>query len=139
MFDSVKLTEAIPLTDGGTAAIGTVGAIVEVFKNGEAYMVELFGDWVKYDPQENFVPATPEEPKSFVETIGVETVYSHQLQLYKPASETVGLQTHLQSILDELSAVKLAEVRDFAEFLREKEQQTSKRKIEDNSSNQQVI
>lgn len=133
MFDSVKLTEEIPLTDGGTAAIGTVGAIVEVFKNGEAYMVELFGDWVKYDSQENFVPATPEEPKSFVETIGVETIYRHQLQLYKPASETVGLQTHLQSILDELPEVKLAEVRDFAEFLRDQEQQTSTRQIEKNS------
>lgn len=132
MFDSVKLTEEIPLTDGGTAAIGTVGAIVEVFKNGEAYMVELFGEWVKYDAQENFVPATPEEPQSFVETIGVETIYPHQLQLYKPASETVGLQTHLQSILDELPEVKLAEVRDFAEFLRDKEQQINTRKIEQN-------
>ncbi len=47
LFDSVKLTEAIALTDGGTAPPGSLGAIVEVFREGEAYMVELFGDWVK--------------------------------------------------------------------------------------------
>ena len=49
LFDSVKLTEAIPLTDGGMAEAGTVGAIVEVLEEGEAYLVEFFGGWVKYD------------------------------------------------------------------------------------------
>jgi hypothetical protein len=48
LFDEVKLTENIPLTDGGVAQVGTVGAVVEVLGNGQAYLVELFGNWVKY-------------------------------------------------------------------------------------------
>ncbi len=123
LFDSVKLTEEIPLTDGGTAAVGTVGAIVEVFNDGKAYMVELFGGWVKYDEQENFVPASQSEKGSFMETIGVETVYSQQLQLVKPASETVGVRAQLLSVLDDLPEDLLAEVKIFADFLRQKQQQ----------------
>lgn len=123
LFDSVKLTEEIPLTDGGTAAVGTVGAIVEVFNDGKAYMVELFGGWVKYDEQENFVPASQSEKGSFMETIGVETVYPQQLQLVKPASETVGVRAQLLSVLDDLPEDLLAEVKNFADFLRQKQQQ----------------
>ncbi|MFM7711651.1 MAG: DUF4926 domain-containing protein, partial [Microcystis sp.] len=67
--------------------IGTVGAIVEVLKNGEAYLVELFGDWVKYDEQGNFVSATQAEKEAFMETIGVEIVYPNQLVLAVPAKE----------------------------------------------------
>lgn len=69
--------------------MGTVGAIIEVFNDGEVYMVELFGGWVKYDEQENFVPASRDEKNAFMETIGVETVYPQQLKLVKPARETV--------------------------------------------------
>ncbi len=79
LFDSVKLVEAIALSDGGIAPEGTLGAIVEVFEDGEAYMVELFGGWVKYDTAQKLVPAKREELDSFLETIGVETVYPHQL------------------------------------------------------------
>ncbi|MGK7882151.1 MAG: DUF4926 domain-containing protein [Crocosphaera sp.] len=89
LFDSVKLKEAISLTDGGIAGVGTFGAIVEIFNEGEAYLVELFGQWVKYDEEENFVPASPLDEGSFMETIGVETVYPHQLELVQRASETV--------------------------------------------------
>jgi hypothetical protein len=85
LFDGVKLTEDIPLTDGGIAPIGTVGAIVEVLKDGEAYLVELFGDWVKYDEQGIFVSATRTEKGAFMNTIGVEIVYYHQLLLTVPA------------------------------------------------------
>jgi hypothetical protein len=120
LFDSVKLKEAISLSDGGMAAVGTVGAIVEVFNDGEAYLVELFGQWVKYDEQENFVPATPDEKGSFMETIGIETVYPHQLELLERASTTVNVRGHLLSLLDELSEEKVAQVRDFAEFLQQK-------------------
>ena len=89
LFDGVKLTEDIPLTDDGIAPIGTVGAIVEVLKDGEAYLVELFGDWVKYDEQGNFVSATQTEKGAFMETIGVEIVSPHQLMLTIPAKETM--------------------------------------------------
>ena len=56
LFDGVQLTEDITLTDGGIALKGTEGAIVEVLNNGEAYIVELFGGWVKYDSEGNFTP-----------------------------------------------------------------------------------
>ncbi|WP_254565564.1 DUF4926 domain-containing protein [Oscillatoria sp. HE19RPO] len=90
LFDGVKLTEAIPLTDGGVAQVETVGTIVEVLGEGKAYIVELFGGWVKYDEKGNFVSAAQDEADSFMETIGVETVYPHQFVLTIPARETMG-------------------------------------------------
>ena len=92
LFDSVKLKESIPLTDGGMAEAGTVGAIVEVLEEGEAYLVELFGGWVKYDELENLVPAASQSPGTFKETIGVETVAPQQLELVQPARETVSVR-----------------------------------------------
>lgn len=121
LFDTVKLTEAIPLIDGGIAEVGTVGAIVEVFNQGEAYLVELFGDsWVKYDEQENFVAALPQVRGAFREPLGVETVYPYQLELTQPARETVSVRAHLFSLLEKLSEEKLTQVRDFAESLLKK-------------------
>ncbi|MGK7903457.1 MAG: hypothetical protein AB4352_19030 [Hormoscilla sp.] len=43
LFDAVNLTSEIALTEGGVAPAGTAAAIVEIFNDGEAYMVELFG------------------------------------------------------------------------------------------------
>lgn len=123
LFDGVKLTEEIPLTDGGVAHVGTVGAIVEVLGDGKAYIVELFSDWVKYDENGDFLPATQDESGSFMETIGVETVYPQQLILTIPARETMGIREHLTAVLDNLSDDLVAEVRDFAEFLQQKQQQ----------------
>ena len=88
LFDTVKLTEKIALAEGGLAPAGTAAAIVEVFNEGEAYIVELFGGWVKAEVGSDFVRATEEEPDAFMETIGVETVYPHQLKLTK--CETTG-------------------------------------------------
>ncbi len=122
LFDAVNLTEAVALADGEIAPPQTAGAIVEVFKNGEAYLVELFGGWVKAEVGGDFVPATQDEPGAFMETIGVETVYPHQLQLLKSASEFMGVRERLLSVLNNLSDELVAEVCDFAEFLQEKEQ-----------------
>ncbi|MBE9120947.1 DUF2281 domain-containing protein [Tychonema sp. LEGE 07199] len=122
LFDAVSLTEEIALADGGVAPPETAGAIVEVFKNGEAYLVELFGGWVKAEVGGDFVVATQDEPQSFMETIGVETVYPHQLQLVKSADEMMGIREHLLSVLNNLPDELVAEVCDFAEFLREKQQ-----------------
>jgi hypothetical protein len=83
LFDAVSLTEPIALGDGSIAPPETPGAIVEIFKNGEAYLVELFGGWVTAEVGGDFVPATQDEPESFMETIAVETIYSHQLRLVK--------------------------------------------------------
>ena len=66
---------------------------MEVLKDGEAYLVELFGDWVKYDEQGNFISATQAEKGAFMETIGVEIVSPHQLILTVPAKETMKVLT----------------------------------------------
>jgi hypothetical protein len=122
LLDTVNLTEAVALADGEIAPPETAGAIVEVFKNGEAYSVELFGGWVKAEVGGDFVPATHDEPGAFMETIGVETVYPHQLQLLKSADEMMGIREHLLSVLNNLPDELVAEVCDFAEFLQEKQQ-----------------
>ncbi|MDV3002759.1 MAG: hypothetical protein N5P05_004414 (plasmid) [Chroococcopsis gigantea SAG 12.99] len=125
LFDGIKLTEEISLTDGGVAAGGTSGAIVEVLKEGEAYLVELFGSWVKYDERGDFQSASKDEVGAFMETLGVEIVRPHQLVLTVRASETMGVREYLETILDNLPEEKLAEVRDFAEFLQQKQKLTN--------------
>lgn len=120
LFDSVKLREEIPLEEGGTAPEGCIGSIVEVFNNGEAYMVELFGGWVTDDEGGDFIASTREAPDSFMETIGVETVAPHQIRLVTPAREAVGVRAQLLALVDELPETTLEEVRNFAEFLKQK-------------------
>ncbi|NJL41519.1 MAG: DUF2281 domain-containing protein [Leptolyngbyaceae cyanobacterium SM1_4_3] len=125
-FDTVKLKEPISITDTSysdenIAPQGTVGVIVEIFNNGEAYMVELFGGWVKADVSGGFASADRRDPESFMETIGVETIYPHQIHLVKPARETVGIRAQLLALMDELSEDKLEEVKNFAEFLKQKQ------------------
>lgn len=93
LFDGVELTEEIRLTGDFSnalntpdiAAIGTVGAIVEVFNGGEAYLVELFGGWIAMHDCGNVSSMKPTDPEAFRETIGVETGYPHQL---RPLSKT---------------------------------------------------
>jgi hypothetical protein len=92
LFDSVKLREPLLLDTGNTAPVGSPGAIVEVFNNGEAYMVELLGRWVKAAVGQEFVPVNRNVPDAFMETLGIETVHPHQIYLVKPASETVGIR-----------------------------------------------
>jgi hypothetical protein len=100
LFDGVKLTEEISLTDGGIATVGTSGAIVEVLKDGEAYLVELFGGWVKYDERGDFVPASSDEVGAFMETIGVELVYPQQLVLTVSARDTMAkIAQHAKNVL----------------------------------------
>lgn len=91
-----------------------------MFNDGEAYLVDLFGGWVKYDEQENFFPVEPAESGAFMETIGVETVYPQQLQLLNRAVPAV--RSQLLAVLDELPDDLLEEVKDFAEFLKQKQE-----------------
>jgi hypothetical protein len=123
LFDAVNLTEEISLAGGGVAPAGTAGAIVEVFQDGEAYLVELFGGWVKTEVGGAFISANQDEPDAFMETIGVETVYPNQLHLVKSAREIMGVREQLAAVLDTLSDDLVAEVCDFAEFLQQKQQQ----------------
>jgi hypothetical protein len=126
LFDNVKLTENITLSDGGIAPQETIGTIVEVFNNGEAYLVELFGDWVKYDSDGNFIPANQDEKDAFMETLGVETVYEHQMILTVSAREIMGVKEHLNALLETLPDNLVLQVRDFAEFLQQRQQLTIK-------------
>lgn len=121
LFDAVKLTSEMPLEDGGTALEGCVGSIVEVFNDGEAYMVELFGGWVIDTEDGDFAPSTREAVGSFMETIGVETLLPHQIRLVTPAREAVGVRAQLLALVDELPETTLEEVRNFAEFLKRKQ------------------
>lgn len=124
LFDSVQLLESVPLVEGDVAPEGTLGAIVEVFNAGEAFLVELFGQWVKYDDTGDFIPATQADPDAFMETLGVETVYPHQIKLLAAAREVMGDRSSLRVLANELSDDLVAEVLDFAEFLKQRRQQT---------------
>ena len=126
LFDNVKLTENIPLSDGGIAPQETRGTIVEVFNNGSAYLVELFGDWVKYDSEGNFITANKDEKDAFMETLGVETVYDYQMVLTISAREIMGVKEHLNALLETLPDNLVLQVRDFAEFLQQRQQLTVK-------------
>lgn len=120
LFDAIKLTEPVSLEEGGIAPEGCIGSIVEVLNDGEAYMVELFGDWVVDADDGDFVPSTREAADSFMETIGVETLSPLQIRLVTPARETVGVRAQLLALVDELPETTLEEVRNFAEFLKQK-------------------
>lgn len=89
LFDTVRLKKSFDLGDGVRVPAGTLGSIVEVLNKGEAYLVECFGSWVKYDVEENFVPASREDPEAFIETLGIELLFPPQIELLKPADEAV--------------------------------------------------
>lgn len=120
LFDAVKLKSEISLEDGSTAPEGCIGSIVEVFNDGEAYMVELFGGWVTDTETGDFVSSTQDAAGSFMETIGVETLSPGQIRLVTPAREAVGVRAQLLALVDELPETTLEEVRNFAEFLKQK-------------------
>lgn len=121
LFDSVRLREAVTLTEGETVLAGTRGAVVELLADDEAYMVELFGDWVKIDAEGNMVPASANDPEAFTETLGVVTVLPGQIELLASAEKTTGAKTHLLAIVEDLPEQAVMEVATFAEFLRQKQ------------------
>jgi hypothetical protein len=118
LFDTVKTIEAIPLANDNIAPINTIGVIVDIDNDGEAYEVELFGNWVEYNPQGELTVSNSNNPNAFVETIAVITLYPQQISFVKPARETVGIRAQLLGVLDELSEEKLNQVKDFTETLR---------------------
>lgn len=125
LFDRVRLLEpitlisdmsnAIEVTD--VASIGTVGNIVEVLEPGKAFLVELFGDWIVSESEEGLRRAKADDDGAFRETIGVETVYSQQIELLQ-RSDIV--KARLFQLLEELPESLLPKVQEFAESLRDK-------------------
>ncbi len=122
MFDSVTLNQDIQLSRGGTALRGTDGAIVEIFKDGEAYLVELFDGWLKFNPEGDIVETSQDDPEAFRDTLEVEVVYPHQLELVAKkhtAEQTAKIQ--LFTLINSLSEDKILQVKEFAEFLYQKQ------------------
>ena len=79
IFDFVTLNQDIQLHTGGIAPQRTDGAIVEIFKDGEAYLVELFGGWLKFTAEGDMIETSQDDPESFRDTLDVETLYPHQI------------------------------------------------------------
>jgi len=131
LLDRVRLLEPIELTgdfsnaiaDRDEAAEGTVGTIVEVLEPSQAFLVELFGDWVKLKEAEGLQRASAEDEGAFRETLGVEVVRSHQISLLN-RSDTV--KVGLFRLLDEMPAELLEEVQTFAERLHYRQQNIDK-------------
>lgn len=121
LFDSVVLLEPVTLFDGAVAPMGSNGAIVEVYNDGEAYEVEIFGNWVKQaDNGELIANQQADAPDVFMETLGVATLYPQQVMRRLTKHEE-----RLLEIIHKLPEERLAQVVDFAEFLSQKEAVTS--------------
>lgn len=123
LFDSVVLREAVPLADGRTAPAGTPGAIVEVLAGGDAFAVELFGGWVTPASDDSLRDAAHGAPGAFVQTLGVEIVGPDQMRRVRPATDAVGVRTHLLAVAEDLPDHMVEEVAHFAEFLRQRQQE----------------
>ncbi|MGF1601615.1 MAG: hypothetical protein ACFCU8_06280 [Thermosynechococcaceae cyanobacterium] len=130
LLDQVQLLEPISLSGdfsnslalGDTAPVGAVGTVVEVLEPGQAFLVELFGDWVKLQESEGLYRATAQETGAFRETLGVEVVQSQQMVLLQRSNAA---KVDLFQLLDDMPEDLLAEVQTFAEFLRYRRQQVS--------------
>ncbi len=122
LFDQVQLTKPIVLTGfvsnaidtSDVASVGTIGTIVEMLAPDEAFLVELFGDWVISKDTDELCRAKPEEEGAFRETIGVETVRPDQMKLLPRKSAKEDLFQLLENMPESL----LEEVQAFAESLR---------------------
>jgi hypothetical protein len=127
MFDSVTLNQDIQLHDGGIAPQGTDGAIVEIFEDGEAYLVELFGGWLKLTTEGEMIEAFEDDPEAFRETLDVETIYPHQINLVN-AHQQIDKQKVKQQLLELLELLpeeSILQIKDFTEFLCYKQKQTT--------------
>ena len=127
MFDSVTLNQDIQLHAGGIAPQGTDGAIVEIFKDGEAYLVELFGGWLKFTTEGDAIETSQDDPEAFRDTLDVETIYPHQINLVNvdKQSDKQKVKQQLLALLDLLPEESILQVKDFTEFLCYKQQATS--------------
>jgi len=127
LFDAVKLTQPVQLEDGSLIPADTPGAVVEVLGDGDAYLVELFGPWVRRNALGETVPASADAAGAFQRTLDVVTIGAAEMALVLPAMQSVGPQTELLSIVEELPREMVAEIVDFAQFLRHKQRVQSER------------
>lgn len=91
LFDVVRVIDRSLDTHSSKIQTGTTGTIMEVLEDGQAYLVELMGDWSGTDDAATLVLlAEAEVPDIFRETLGIEVFRAEQLELVKPAAKTVG-------------------------------------------------
>jgi hypothetical protein len=95
---------------------------VEVLDPDEAFLVELFGDWVSLEDEAGLKRSTHDNPTAFRETLGVEVVKATQMNLLHRPSAIKG---NLFRLLDNMPESLLAEVQTFAEFLQHRQQRTT--------------
>ncbi len=118
MFDSVTLNQDIQLHSGGIAPQGTDGAIVEIFKDGEAYLVELFGGWLKFTTEGNMIEASQDDLEAFRDTLDVEMLYPHQINLESEHQrDKQKVKEQLLALLELLPKESILQVKEFTEFL----------------------
>ncbi len=127
MFDSVTLNQDIQLHPGGIAPQGTDGAIVEIFKDGEAYLVELFGGWLKFTAEGDMIETSQNDPEAFRDTLDLETLYPHQINPINAhkQSDKQKVKQQLLALLELLPEESILQVKDFTEFLCYRQQATS--------------
>ena len=126
IFDSVTLNQDIQLHSAGIAPQGTDGAIVEIFKDGEAYLVELFGGWLKFTTEGDTIETSQDDPEAFRDTLDVETLYPDQINPINAhqQSDKQKVKQQLLALLELLPEESILQVKDFTEFLCYKQQTT---------------
>ncbi|MGA1409267.1 MAG: DUF2281 domain-containing protein [Prochlorotrichaceae cyanobacterium] len=127
LFDLVELSEPISINGDFTNSLeqytmipaGTTGTIVEVLEEDQAYLVELWGNWIRCQDNQKLEQAKFDSHNKFRETLGVEVIYAYQLKIVE---KTHQLREDLWDLLENLPEELLAEIKIFAEFLEYKYQ-----------------
>ncbi|MGA1262810.1 MAG: hypothetical protein ACO331_02740 [Prochlorothrix sp.] len=88
-----------------------MGTIVEILNSGEAYLVELWGDWIQVTAQNQAIPVNSTDPLALQATLGVETLTAQQLI---PASDLTDIRSRLFYLSQQLSDEQLEKVENFA-------------------------
>lgn len=105
LFDLVQLLEPISIHGDFTNALeqyttvpeGTTGKIVEVLEEDQAYLVELWGHWIRCQDNQRLEQAKPDFQDKFRETLGVEIIYAHQLKIVEELA-FIGTETVVSAL-----------------------------------------
>ncbi|TYQ26943.1 hypothetical protein [Pseudanabaena sp. UWO310] len=91
---------------------------MEIFKDGAAYLVELFGGWLKLTTEGDMIETSQDDPEAFRDTIDVETLYPHQINpINAPQqSDKQKVKQQLLALLEILPEESILQVKDFTDF-----------------------
>ncbi len=93
--------------------------LLQIFKDGEAYLVELFGGWLKLTNEGDMIEASQDDPEAFRDTLDVETLYPHQITPINAhqQSDKQKVKQQLLALLELLPEESILQVKEFTEFL----------------------